>query len=157
MPVSDSRTDCCAERAGGRGRRQDLLTSTHGGPLSAFNLAFKLVTSTDCGPAGSPGPHRAEARGRPGSCHLARCPPHPAFPAPGAPVPRRDSDPLPGLLPFHNPALLRDEPHTTRFTRWKCLCGGFTVFTGSAATTTVHGSPRPREKPRRRPSSFLLD
>ena len=103
------------------------------------------------------GPTGQRLGAAPGLAIWPAAPPHPAFPAPGAPVPRRDSDPLPGLLPFHNPALLRDEPHTTRFTRWKCLCGGFTVFTGSAATTTVHGSPRPREKPRRRPSSFLLD
>lgn len=34
---------------GGPGGRQDLLTSTRGGPFSAFNLASQPVTSTDYG------------------------------------------------------------------------------------------------------------
>lgn len=119
--MSDSRTDCCAEPAGGRGRRQDLLTSTHGGPLSAFNLAFKLVTSTDCGPAAPGGPTGPRLGAAPG---LAIWP----LRLPGAP--RRDGDPVPGLLPSHNSALSRGKLHTTPLTHWKCTCGGLTVLTG---------------------------
>lgn len=159
--MKGGRTDCGTEREGGRGGRQDLLTPAHGGPFSAFNLAFQPVTSTDCGPAGSPGPRGAKGKGAAQEPSPSGRPP----PAVGAPAQAKEG-PLPRCpdLPSAGAATLIKR--TTFLTQgaWPVPLPSQNTLVGvlrrvteprsCAATVTANFTASPKEAPQA-PCPFL--